>query len=147
MNDQNVSDNPVYTISTAASLLHISVHTLRMYEREGLIIPFKKDSNQRLYSDKDLERMRCIRATITEEKIGIEGIRRLLSVIPCWAIVKCSAKDRKNCTAYNGYSKPCWMLKHKNNVCAMKDCRACEVYASFSNCRSIKDKLKEIIPV
>ncbi|MEW5843382.1 MAG: MerR family transcriptional regulator [Bacteroidota bacterium] len=141
-----ISDTPVYTISSAANLLNISVHTLRMYEREGLIIPYKKESNQRLYSDKDLERMRCIRATISEEKIGIEGIRRILSLIPCWAIAKCPAKDRKNCTAYNGYSKPCWMLKHKDNVCANKDCRMCEVYASFGNCKSIKDKLKEIIP-
>ena len=33
---------PVFPISTAAKLLKISVHTLRMYEREGLIIPFKK---------------------------------------------------------------------------------------------------------
>jgi predicted site-specific integrase-resolvase len=39
---------PVFSISTAAKLLDVSVHTLRMYEREGLIIPFKKDSSQRL---------------------------------------------------------------------------------------------------
>lgn len=142
-----ISDTPVYTISSAANLLNISVHTLRMYEREGLIIPYKKESNQRLYSDKDLERMRCIRATISEEKIGIEGIRRILSLIPCWAIVKCPVKDRQNCTAYNGYSEPCWMLKHKDNVCANKDCRMCEVYAAFGSCRSVKDKLKELIPV
>ena len=43
-------DEPKYTISNAAKLAGISIHTLRMYEREGLIIPFKKTSNQRLYS-------------------------------------------------------------------------------------------------
>ena len=142
---QDVSDNPVYTISTAASLLNISVHTLRMYEREGLIIPYKKESHQRLYSDKDLERMRCIRKTISEDKIGIEGIRRILSLIPCWGILNCSKKDRQNCHAYSEYSKPCWMLNHKDNYCASRDCRTCEVYSSFGNCESIKDKLKEII--
>ncbi|MDE3059313.1 MAG: MerR family transcriptional regulator, partial [Bacteroidota bacterium] len=45
----------------AAQLVGISVHTLRMYEIEGLIIPFKKDSGQRLYSDLDVERLKCLR--------------------------------------------------------------------------------------
>jgi MerR family transcriptional regulator/heat shock protein HspR len=32
---------PIFPIRTAAKLLNISVHTLRMYEKEGLI-PFKR---------------------------------------------------------------------------------------------------------
>lgn len=140
-----MSDNPVYTISTAAQLAGISVHTLRMYEKEGLILPYKKESNQRRYSDKDLARIQCIRRTINEHKMTIEGIRRVLALIPCWAVVKCSTKDKKNCEAYNGYTKPCWMINHKNNCCEGKDCRSCEVYNSFSNCASIKNKLKEIL--
>jgi MerR family transcriptional regulator, heat shock protein HspR len=141
----DISDNPLYTISTASNLLNISIHTLRMYEREGLIIPFKKVSNQRLYSDRDLERIRCIRKSISEEKMGIEGIRRVLSLIPCWGIRNCSKKDKQKCQAFNEYSKPCWMLKHKNNYCSTQTCRECVVYFSFGNCSSIKDKLKEII--
>ena len=66
----NVMDEPKYTISMAAKLSGISIHTLRMYEREGLIIPFKKDSNQRLYTDRDIERIACIRKTINEDKIN-----------------------------------------------------------------------------
>jgi MerR family transcriptional regulator/heat shock protein HspR len=47
MTEINVAHNePIFPISTAAKLLNISVHTLRMYEREGLFIPYKKDSNQ-----------------------------------------------------------------------------------------------------
>lgn len=140
-----LSNVPTYTISNAAKLLHISVHTLRMYEREGLIIPFKKTSNQRLYSDQDLERLRCIRKAIVEDKIGIEGVRKLLSLIPCWGIVLCSLQDRNVCDAYNGYAKPCWMLKHKNNFCENKNCRECAVYTSFGNCQSIKEQLKKLI--
>lgn len=140
-----MSDNPVYTISTAAQLAGISVHTLRMYEKEGLILPYKKESNQRRYSDKDLLRIQCIRTTINEHKMTIEGIRRVLALIPCWSVIKCSAKDKKNCEAYNGYTKPCWMYNHKNNLCEGKDCRDCEVYNSFSNCASIKNKLRELL--
>jgi hypothetical protein len=36
-------NEPLFPIRTAAKLLNISVHTLRMYEKEGLIIPFKKN--------------------------------------------------------------------------------------------------------
>ncbi|MDA3860898.1 MAG: MerR family transcriptional regulator [Melioribacteraceae bacterium] len=139
-------NNPKYTISNAANLLEISVHTMRMYEREGLIIPFKKTSGQRLYSDQDIERVKCIRHSIKEEKLTIQGIRKILSLIPCWAILSCSQKDRENCSAYDSFSKPCWMHSHKDNVCVEKDCRVCEVYNSFGTCESIKNKLKVLLP-
>ena len=141
----NNPNSPKYTISSAAALLGISVHTLRMYEREGLIIPFKKESGQRLYSDRDIERILCIRRTIQDDRINIEGMRRILALIPCWAIVKCSDEDRINCIAFSGHTQPCWMINHKNNYCAGKDCRECEVYQNFGNCESIKNKLKELL--
>ncbi|MCW8805710.1 MAG: MerR family transcriptional regulator [Ignavibacteriaceae bacterium] len=140
------STEPLYTISTAARLLGISIPTLRMYENEGLIIPFKKSSSHRLYSDVDLERIRCLRNTINVNKMGLESIRRMLALIPCWAIVNCSEKDRKNCEAFTDFGKPCWMHNHKNNTCSDRDCRECEVYNSFSDCSSLKEKLKELIP-
>ncbi|MCP5064218.1 MAG: MerR family transcriptional regulator [Ignavibacteriae bacterium] len=140
------SNDPIYTISNAAKILGISVHTLRMYEREGLIIPFRKDSNQRLYSNQDIERVRCIQRNISEDKINIEGMRRVLALLPCWAIVKCSETDRLNCEFYSGHTKPCWMINHTNNYCADKECRDCEVYQSFGTCSSIKQKLKELLP-
>jgi len=142
----NISTQPVYTISTAARLLGISIPTLRMYEKEGLIIPFKKSSSHRLYSDTDLERIRCLRNTISGNKMGIESIRRMLALIPCWAMVQCNEKDREHCEAFSGYVKPCWMYNHKNNICSDRDCRECEVYNSFSDCSSLKLKLKELIP-
>ena len=143
---QEKSKKPVYTISTAARLLGISIPTLRMYENEGLIIPFKKSSRHRLYSDLDLERIRCLRRAINGNKVGIESIRRMLALIPCWAIIECSEKDRKKCEAFTSYDKPCWMHNHKDNICKDRDCRECEVYNSFSDCSSLKEKLKELIP-
>lgn len=145
MSSKQISEIPVYTISNAAKLLEISVHTLRMYEREGLIIPFKKESSQRLYSDKDLERIKCIRNSINQDKIGIEGIRRMLSMIPCWAITKCSKSKRKNCQAFQGYSKPCWMFEREGQSRQCGNCRDCEVYSAFGDCRSIKEKLKVLL--
>ncbi|GBD86172.1 putative heat shock protein HspR [bacterium BMS3Abin03] len=144
--NKNFSIEPVYTISTAARLLGVSVPTLRMYEREGLLIPFKSTGNQRRYSDMDLERIRCIRRAINEDKIGIEGIRRMLALIPCWAVMSCTAEDYINCEAFQSYSKPCWTFNHKINLCSGRDCRQCDVYNSFTDCASIKEKLKELVP-
>ncbi len=142
---KNISTETNYTISTAARLLGISVHTLRMYEKEGLLLPFKSDGNQRRYSDMDLERIRCIRRAINEDKIGIEGIRRILALIPCWAIVNCTENDRQNCDSFNSFTKPCWTHIHKDNICEGKDCFNCEVYSSFVDCGSVKEKLKDLI--
>ncbi len=139
------SEEPIFTISNAANILGISVHTLRMYEKEGLIIPFRKKSNQRLYSKKDIERVKCIKKTINEDKINIEGMRRVLALLPCWKIINCSENERTACEYFNGYTKPCWMINHKNNICADKECRECEVYNSFGSCSSIKDKLKTLL--
>jgi MerR family transcriptional regulator/heat shock protein HspR len=136
---------PIFPIGTAAKLLNISVHTLRMYEREGLIIPFKKNTNQRLYSKTDIERIECIRRAIKLEKISIKGIVRIFSLIPCWKIAGCTEVDRKNCKAYSGNSVPCWMFNHKDNFCTGKDCRTCEVYKSYGDCHSIREKIKELI--
>lgn len=141
----NIND-PIFTISSAAKILDISVHTLRMYEREGLIIPFRKESNQRLYSQKDIERVQCIKKTINEDKINIEGMRRILALLPCWTIINCSENDRKNCEYYSSHTQPCWMINHKDNVCKDGNCRDCEVYQSFGSCSSIKTKLKELLP-
>lgn len=142
---KKLSTMPIYTISTAARLLGISVHTIRMYEKEGLLLPFKSLGNQRRYSEMDLERIRCIRRAINEDKVGIKGIRRMLALIPCWALVNCTEKNRENCEAFSSYRKPCWTYEHKNNLCHNRDCIKCEVYNTFGDCGSIKEKLIELI--
>lgn len=134
---------PIFSISTAARLLKISVHTMRMYEREGLIIPFKKKSNQRLYSQADLDRIQCIRDAISQSKISINGIKTIYSLIPCWDIVKCSEEERKDCASFKGAHKPCWTYDH-NNVCKERICRTCEVYTKYSECGAIKELIKSI---
>lgn len=139
------SEQPVFPISAAARLLNISVHTLRMYEREGLIIPFKKETSHRLYSNADIERVNCIRKAINEYKISIAGIKTIFSFIPCRQIIKCSESDRKNCDAYSSHSKPCWSLKHKDNICEKMECRECTVYKDYNECGDIKRVVTEMI--
>lgn len=133
-----------YKISEAAERLQISIHTIRMYEKEGLILPHKNSSNQRIYNEEDIQRIQCIRRAINEAKISIRGLKTLYSMIPCWDIVGCSEEDRKVCPAYISTSKPCWISKGKTTSCAYKDCRECEVYKSLNDCIKIKEVIKKV---
>ena len=140
-----IPDNiPLFTISAAATILKISIPTLRLYEKEGLIIPYKSDSNQRMYSKIDLERVECIRRAIKKEKISINGIKTIYSLIPCWDLVKCSEKDREKCSAYNETHKPCWSYKNDETICESNNCRECTVYNDYSKCDDIKNLIKNI---
>lgn len=138
------NDEPIYPISTAAKLLNISVHTLRMYEKENLIIPFKKTTNHRLYSASDIERLKCIRNAINESKISINGIKTIYSMMPCWEYIGCSEEERNNCPAYSSHNEPCWAVKGNNTICAKKECRNCDVYNKFSECSNIKNFIKNL---
>jgi MerR family transcriptional regulator/heat shock protein HspR len=143
----NQPDTPLFSIGSAARILGISVHTMRMYERRGLIVPYKTETKQRRYSETDIDRLRCIRGAINVEKISIEGIRRVLSLIPCWAIVHCGETDRQECPAYNGHSEPCWATKCRAAFCRDRDCRSCEVYTNFADCQSLKERFKSLLPL
>jgi len=143
--DMDNIETPLFPISVAARILNISVHTLRMYEKEGLIVPFKKESSHRLYSKADIERIFCIRKSINQNKISINGIKTIYSLIPCWEIMNCSNSDRQNCDAFKSHSNPCWSFHHTNNKCASNECRDCSVYKNYGECRSLKDKLISII--
>jgi len=141
----NISiDEPIFSISTAAKLLGISIPTLRIYEKEGLIIPFRKKSNQRLYSQNDIMRIKCIRTTISEKKISINGIKSLYALIPCWDIVNCSEEERQSCPAYTESTQPCWTYDHSGRVCEKRSCYDCEIYKGLIDCKDIKDFLKKI---
>lgn len=134
---------PIYPIGVVSRLLGISVYTLRMYEREGLILT-QRGTNQknRLYSISDIERMECIRDAITNRKYSIPAIKAILSLIPCWKVINCNESDRLNCLAYATTGSPCWTFRHQGNICESKDCRKCPVYLNFTSCEEIKNFFK-----
>ena len=138
MSSYPMPSEPVYTIGIAAKMLGISVPTVRMYEREGLILSYKSPTGHRYYSQSDMERLTCIRKMITEEKVSINGIRHLMSLIPCWEIRGCQESERSNCPAYLNSIEPCWMIKNKVGQCKVDDCRECSVYNKIATCSDFK---------
>jgi MerR family transcriptional regulator/heat shock protein HspR len=127
-----------HSIGDAARILGISVPTIRLYEREGLILPFRRPSGHRIFSDSDLERIRCLRRTINEKKISIAGIRTLLSMVPCWALKGCPPEERSACEALTTTAGPCWAMRAKPPHCAAAECRECVVYLHASDCAPLK---------
>lgn len=134
---------PLYPIGLTARKFNISVHTLRLYEAEGLIIPFKTKTNRRLYSPSDLNRIRCIRDLIKHKGLNLAGIKGLLALIPCWDLLPCSKQYREKCDAYTNNSTPCWTTVHKASRCRNADCRICSVYQRTADCNNVKSFLKE----
>ncbi|MHB2155468.1 MerR family transcriptional regulator [Calditrichota bacterium GD2] len=129
---------PVFTIGTIAKKIGVAVQTIRMYEQEGLIIPYKTETGRRMYSLFDLDRLACIRRMITEEGINIQGIKRIFSFIPCWEFKGGLDNDCLSCPAYYDALGPCWSLRNKGEKCLTEDCRQCEVYRLEFHCNKLK---------
>jgi MerR family transcriptional regulator/heat shock protein HspR len=130
-----------HSIGHAAHILGISVPTIRLYEREGLILPYRKPSGHRAFSDSDLERIRCIRQAINESKISIAGLRTMLSLVPCWSLMGCPPEARSSCTAVTTIGSPCWTITSKPWRCGTAECRDCAVYQRASDCDWLKQAI------
>ncbi|MBN2186155.1 MAG: MerR family transcriptional regulator [Dehalococcoidia bacterium] len=63
-----------YVISIAARLVGIEPHTLRYYERLGLIQPERSSGNIRLYSEDDIDRLRYIKALMSDCGVNLAGV-------------------------------------------------------------------------
>ena len=73
------SDQGLYPISVVTELTGISAHTLRGYDRAGLLAPARTDGGSRRYSDNDLAVLRRIMA-LTDERINLAGVRRIIEL-------------------------------------------------------------------
>jgi MerR family transcriptional regulator/heat shock protein HspR len=72
-------EEAVYIISVAAELAGVHPQTLRIYERKGLIEPYRTPGGTRRYSDEDLERLGLIQE-LTSSGVNLEGVRRILNL-------------------------------------------------------------------
>lgn len=67
-------DEPVYLISVVATMLDIHPQTLRQYEREGLVEPSRTQGRMRLYSQRDIDRMKLILRLTRQMGVNLAGI-------------------------------------------------------------------------
>jgi MerR family transcriptional regulator/heat shock protein HspR len=67
-------------ISVAAELADMHPQTLRMYEARGLVAPKRSPKNTRLYSQRDVERLRRIQRMTSEEGLNLAGVETVLAL-------------------------------------------------------------------
>jgi MerR family transcriptional regulator/heat shock protein HspR len=73
-------DEPVYLISVVASMLDIHPQTLRQYEREGLVEPSRTQGRMRLYSQRDIDRMKLILRLTRQMGVNLAGVDIVLQL-------------------------------------------------------------------
>lgn len=71
-------DEPVYLISVVSKILEIHPQTLRQYEREGLISPSRTDGRMRLYSQRDIDKIKMVLRLTRELGVNLAGVDIIL---------------------------------------------------------------------
>ncbi len=74
----NSDEEPRYVISIAARMLGVQTHTLRYYEKIGIIEPPRSRGNIRLYSDRDIAYIRRAKTLMDDLGINLAGAEVIL---------------------------------------------------------------------
>lgn len=69
----------VFVISVAAELAGMHPQTLRIYERKGLIDPYRTPGGTRRYSQDDIDRLALIQE-MTEQGLNLAGVQRVIDL-------------------------------------------------------------------
>ena len=80
-NKESYDTEPRYVISVAARMLEVQTHTLRYYERVGLIEPHRSRGNLRLYSDRDIALLHRVKTMVEDMGINLPGVEVVLRMM------------------------------------------------------------------
>ena len=73
-------DEPVYLISVVSTMLDIHPQTLRQYEKEGLLSPSRTQGRMRLYSRRDVDKIKFILQLARKMGINLAGVDVVLKL-------------------------------------------------------------------
>jgi MerR family transcriptional regulator/heat shock protein HspR len=73
-------DEPCYIISVAARLVNMHPQTLRYYERLGLCVPSRSNGRIRLYSARDVEKLKQIHGYVNDLGVNLAGVEVILTL-------------------------------------------------------------------
>jgi MerR family transcriptional regulator/heat shock protein HspR len=72
---------PILALSVTAQLLNLHPRTLMLYEKEGLIQPYRTSTNRRLFSQVDLGKIQFIQYLIDKKRANIAGAKVILDLL------------------------------------------------------------------
>ncbi len=127
-------------IGAVAKHFDISVDLLRLYEREGLLLPIKSTKGTRYFTTQDYEWIGTLLRLVRESGLNFAGIRYLLALLPCWNLHRCDDSKLESCPNKLAADHPCWA----SESCCQNDhdCYNCSVYRMAPNCANLKLLLK-----
>jgi len=73
-------EEPCYIISIVAKMVDVHPQTLRHYERLGLVKPARSPGNVRLYSRRDVDRLRKICRLMGDLGVNLAGVEVILNL-------------------------------------------------------------------
>jgi MerR family transcriptional regulator/heat shock protein HspR len=73
------SSDAVYIISVAAEIVGMHPQTLRVYERKGLVDPYRTPGGTRRYSQIDLDRLLLIQE-LSSAGVNLAGIKQIIAL-------------------------------------------------------------------
>ena len=74
-------DEPCFVISVAAKILGLRTQTLRYYERIGLIEPYRSQGNQRVFSRRDIDRVKKLRTLVDDIGVNLAGVEVIMGLL------------------------------------------------------------------
>ena len=86
-------DEPVYLISVVANMLDIHPQTLRQYEKEGLIEPSRTQGRMRLYSQRDIDKIKFVLQLTRKMGINLAGVDVILKLKEQLDVMSVEIKD------------------------------------------------------
>jgi MerR family transcriptional regulator/heat shock protein HspR len=122
-------------IGEVARHFDVSVDLLRLYEREGLLIPLKSPKGTRYFTEQDYPWIATVLRLVREAGLNFAGIRHLLALLPCWTIRECGSARQHDCSLNASADAPCWIDR---KCCSPVDCYSCGVYRSACQCENLK---------
>lgn len=77
MGNEIPEDVATFPMSVVKDLTKLSGRQIRYYEEQGLVHPVRNDGNRRLFSLKDIERLKRVKSLI-DQGINIAGIKAMI---------------------------------------------------------------------
>ncbi len=72
---------PRYVISIAARMVGVRTHTLRYYERVGIVGPSRSRGNIRLYSESDIAQLRRVKTLMDDLGVNLAGVEVIMRMM------------------------------------------------------------------
>lgn len=74
-------DEAVYVISVVSKLTGVPPKTLRLYDEKGILSPKRTPKNQRLYSQRDVEKLRYLVYLSNLKHVNIAGLQEIIKIL------------------------------------------------------------------